>query len=80
VVVDHEGVGKIFGRYLDNYRVESVESVEKARKLLSTGGAAALLFGSSRDLDAWHAIQHDPPPCTRLLSVPCGRPAGYRAS
>ncbi len=61
LVVDAEGTSKIFRRYLDNYRVEAVESVEKARKLLASGRASALLFASSHDADAWREIQRDEP-------------------
>ncbi len=61
VVVDHDGASKVFSRYLDNYQVESVDTVDKARKMLTSGRASALLFGSSCDVDAWRQIQNDVP-------------------
>jgi signal transduction histidine kinase/CheY-like chemotaxis protein len=57
LVVDPGETSKIFSRYLDTYRIEAVESVEEARKLLATGQASALLFGSSRDASSWQKIQ-----------------------
>jgi CheY-like chemotaxis protein len=60
-VVDREGLSKVVARYLDNYRVERTESVEKARKLLATGQADALLFCHFQDVEAWRAVQREEP-------------------
>jgi signal transduction histidine kinase/CheY-like chemotaxis protein len=61
VVVDQDGMGRVFERYLDTYHVTAVESLEKARRLLANGRAAALLFCSAKDAEAWRGIQIDEP-------------------
>ena len=60
-VVDRDGLSKVVGRYLDNYRVEVVENVQEAKRLLTSGQASALLFCHFRDVEAWREIQRAEP-------------------
>lgn len=60
-VVDREGLSKVVERYLDNYRIERVESVEKARRLIASGRASGVVFCNASDVGAWRAMQLDEP-------------------
>ena len=54
VVVEGDGkAGKIAGRYLDGYHVETVSDVDKARRALGEGRAVAVLLCDAKAAESW---------------------------
>jgi CheY-like chemotaxis protein len=76
-VVDREGASKIIARYLDNYRVQPVETVERAKKLIASGQASALLFCHFEDVEAWRAVQQDEPALHPVAFCPLRTTTSY---
>lgn len=60
-LVHGHDLSKVVERYLDNYRIEKVESVDRARRMLTTGRASGIVFCRAEDADTWRAMQQDEP-------------------
>lgn len=77
LVVDSDGHhSKILGRYLDGYRIRRVQSVEKAKHLIDSGDAAAIVLGSVPTAQSWPVGQMDDSRPYMVAFCPLSRPDG----
>lgn len=60
-LVNGDSLSKVIERYLDNYRIEKVESVDRARWMLASGRASGVVFCREEDNAIWRAMQREEP-------------------
>lgn len=60
-LVNGDNLSKVIERYLDNYHIEKVESVDRARRMLASGRASGVVFCREEDATIWRAMQKEEP-------------------
>lgn len=60
-LVHGDNLSKVVERYLDNYHIQKVESVDRARRMVATGRASGILFCEAEDAEIWRSMQRDEP-------------------
>jgi len=60
-LVHGDSLSRVVERYLDNYQIEEVESVDRARRMVASGRASGILFCKAEDVEIWQAMQRDEP-------------------